>query len=477
MNQQPANPQSYRSHRSLLVIAGIASVLLCAFMALAGFAIGRATATPATVTETLTEMIEVTREVAHEVAHEVTREVAAPAETTEDGTTGSDSVAGDTATNDEAAGLPDLPTPPPTTPPALTQVEEGNVEDIDFTVFEEVWRAVDEKYDGPVPPAEDIVYSAIEGSLESLDDEYTRFVRPEIAALLREDMGGAVEGIGALVRENEDGFIEVSSPIQGQPADLAGLLPGDLIVGVNGESVIGQSLDEVVLKVRGRAGTSVDLTIAREGVEEPLEFTIVRARFEVPVVEAEMLPEDIAYIQLTEFSAPAADRLLEALNEMLAQNPRGLILDLRANPGGLLSQAVAVADIFLPEGIVLYQRDNQGVEEVFRADNGDIAESVPLVVLINPGSASASEIVAGAIKDSGRGVLIGETTFGKGSVQSVHELSDGSELRVTIARWYTPANQSLDGAGIAPDIEAPIDPESEEDVQLQRAVEYLLSGE
>ena len=470
MNQPPTNPQS---HRRLLVIAGIAGVFLCAFMALAGFAIGRATATPTTITEIPTEMPEVTREVAHEVAHEV----AEPAEATEDSTAGDDNVAGDTAANGEAADVPDLPTPVPTEPPAQVQVEEGNVEDIDFAVFEEVWRAVDEKYDGPVPPTEDIVYSAIEGSLESLNDEYTRFVRPEIAALLREDMGGAVEGIGALVRENEDGFIEVSSPIEGQPADLAGLLPGDLIVGVNGESVIGQGLDEVILKVRGPAGTSVDLTIAREGVEEPLEFTIVRARFEVPVVEAEMLPEDIAYVQLTEFSAPAADRLLEALDELLAQNPRGLILDLRANPGGLLSQAVAVTDVFLPEGIVLYQRDNLGVEQVFRADDGDIAEAIPLVVLINPGSASASEIVAGAIQDNDRGVIIGETSFGKGSVQSVHELADGSELRVTIARWYTPANQSIDGAGIAPDIEAPIDPESEEDVQLQRAVEYLLSSE
>jgi len=470
MNQPPTNSHS---HRNLLIIAGIAGVFLCAFMALAGFAIGRATATPPAITETLTEM----PEVAHEVTREVTREVTAPAEAAEDGTASADDVAGDTAAGGEAADLPDLPTPPPTAPPTLAQIEEGNVEEIDFAIFEEVWRVIDEKYDGPVPPTEEIVYSAIEGSLESLDDEYTRFVEPEIAALLREDMGGAVEGIGALVRENEDGFIEVSSPIQGQPADLAGLLPGDLIIGVNGESVIGQSLDEVVLKVRGPAGTSVDLTIAREGVEEPLEFTIMRARFEVPVVEAEMLPEEIAYVQLTEFSAPAADRLLEALDELLAQNPRGLILDLRANPGGLLSQAVAVTDVFLPEGIVLYQRDNLGVEEVFRADDGDVAESIPLVVLINPGSASASEIVAGAIKDNGRGVLIGETTFGKGSVQSVHELSDGSELRVTIARWYTPANQSIDGAGIAPDIEVPIDPESDEDVQLQRAVEYLLSGE
>ncbi|HEX6385173.1 MAG TPA: S41 family peptidase [Anaerolineae bacterium] len=467
MNQAPGYPQR---NRVLIIIAGIAAIFLCFFMALAGFAIGRATATPQTITETLRETSEVTREVTREVE-------VLPAQEDVPGADDAGDVAGDSAGDSEAAELPDLPTALPTAPPAQDEVEEGNVEDVDFTVFEEVWRIIDDRYDGPVPPTDEIVYSAIEGSLQSLNDEYTRFIRPEIAALLREDMGGTVEGIGALVRENEDGFIEISSPIEGQPADLAGLLPGDLIIGVNGESVIGLSLEEVVLKVRGPAGTSVDLTIAREGVEEPLEFTIVRASFEVPIVEAEMLPDDMAYVQLTEFSVAASETLLESLNELLAQNPRGVILDLRANPGGLLSQAVAVTDIFLPEGVVLYQRDNQGVEEVFRADSGDIGESIPLVVLINPGSASASEIVAGAIKDQGRGVLIGETTFGKGSVQSVNELSDGSELRVTIARWYTPGNQSIDGAGIVPDIEVPIDPESEEDVQLQRAIDYLLNGE
>lgn len=461
-------PNRSRSNRGLLIVAGIAGIFLCAAMALAGFVIGRATAMPGSITEILA---------GQEVTCEVTREVEVPGMPTAAAVDGGDNagdVAGETSGGADADDFPELSAVPEA---AQAQVEEGNVEEIDFEVFEEVWRVIDEKYDGAVPPTEDIVYSAIEGSLESLDDEFTRFVRPEIAALLREDMGGAVEGIGALVRENEDGFIEISSPIEGQPADRAGLLPGDLIIAVDGEPVVGQSLDEVVLKVRGPAGTSVTLSIARPGVEEPLEFTIVRARFEVPVVEAEMLPDDIAYVQLTEFSAPASERLLAALDELLAQNPRGLILDLRANPGGLLSQAVAVADIFLPEGVVLYQRDNLGAEEVFRADNGDVAESIPLVVLVNPGSASASEIVAGAIKDNGRAVLIGETTFGKGSVQSVHELSDGSELRVTIARWYTPAEQSIDGAGIIPDIEVPVDPESDEDAQLQRAIEYLLNEE
>jgi carboxyl-terminal processing protease len=171
--------------------------------------------------------------------------------------------------------------------------------------------------------------------------------------------------------------------------------------------------------------------------------------------------------------------LREALEEILAQNPQGLILDLRNNPGGYLDESVNIADLFLSENVVLFERNVSGLDRTFEADNGDLAEEIPLVVLINPGSASASEIVAGAIQDNGRGILIGETSFGKGSVQTVRELSDGSELRVTIARWYTPADHSISNQGITPDIEVefPLDTPEDVDPQLDRAVEYLLTGE
>jgi carboxyl-terminal processing protease len=210
-----------------------------------------------------------------------------------------------------------------------------------------------------------------------------------------------------------------------------------------------------------------------------LEITIVRELIEIPIVESEMLENNIAYVRLTGFNSNADRQLALALHELLAQNPQALIFDLRDNPGGFLNQSVAVADLFLPEGIILYQRDRGGAEEIFRSQSGDIAETIPLVVLVNPGSASASEIVAGAIKDLGRGILIGETTFGKGSVQQTHTLPGGSELRVTIARWYTPNNQTIDGQGIAPDIEVISESESatETDIQLQRAIEYILSEE
>ncbi|MGD2049268.1 MAG: S41 family peptidase, partial [Chloroflexota bacterium] len=186
---------------------------------------------------------------------------------------------------------------------------------------------------------------------------------------------------------------------------------------------------------------------------------------------------EIAYIRLTSFSGNASEQLSDALTSLLEDEPRALILDLRDNPGGFLSQSVEVADLFLSEGVVLYQRDSDGDEEVFESDDGDIAENIPLVVLINAGSASASEIVAGAVKDRERGTLIGENTFGKGSVQQTHTLSDGSELRVTIARWYTPGDNTIDDQGITPDIIVltPDEFGGENDTQLQRAIEYILS--
>jgi carboxyl-terminal processing protease len=233
--------------------------------------------------------------------------------------------------------------------------------------------------------------------------------------------------------------------------------------------------------VRGPSGTNVTLTIAREGADELLEFSVTRTEFVVPVVELELLGEgsgSIAYVRLSSFASSAEEELTYALATLLASDPKGIILDLRDNGGGLLDQAVAVADLFLPEAVVLYERSSGGggLDETFRSNDGDIAEHLPLVVLVNEGSASAAEIVAGAIQDNGRGILVGETTFGKGSVQHVHTLADGSELRVTIARWFTPDNHSIGEEGIAPDIEVPTPPDlgGENDPQLQQAIDYLI---
>jgi carboxyl-terminal processing protease len=215
----------------------------------------------------------------------------------------------------------------------------------------------------------------------------------------------------------------------------------------------------------------------REGEDKPFKVDITRARIEIKLVESKMLDDNIAYVALSKFdSATTARELQGAIQDLLAQNPKGLIFDLRDNPGGFLDQSVDVADLFLTDGVVLYERTKNGDEQVFRSDDRGIAQDIPLVVLVNGGSASASEIVAGAIQDRGRGVLIGEKTFGKGSVQQINRLDDGSQLRVTIARWFTPNNRGIHGQGIEPDITVERGDDPKVDPQLDRAVEYLLTG-
>lgn len=450
-------------------IIGIAVLMMCGVMTFAGFAIGRAS-----VASEVEPMTTIQRSLGEEQVEAEPDEVDIASET-------------DTAVTEaepETVEEPVSPTEPPVAaneqqpevPTAAPRLED--VDDIDFDTFFETWQLIEEGFDGELPSNQEILYSAIEGSIDELDDEYTRFIRPDVAARLREDAQGAVEGIGAFVRETEEGFFEIVRPIPGQPAEKAGLLPGDLVIAVDGGSVEDVSFDEVIMMVRGPQGTDVTLTIAREGEEEPLDFTITRVRFEVPTVEHEMLENDIAYIKLAEFNRTAYDKTVAAAEELLAQNPQALIFDLRDNPGGFLDQSVDIADLFLSENVVLFERNKSGdINQTFNADNGDLGEKIPMVVLVNAGSASASEIVAGALQDHGRAILIGETTFGKGSVQHVLTLSDGSELRVTIARWYTPDNNSISEEGVTPDIEVPMEFDAEEDIQLQRAIDYILNGE
>lgn len=462
-----SSPQPSSISRELIGVAVLAIFILCAATAVGGFILGRSMASPHPAAEVTAERATVTSETA--VTDGVVEETAVDSVTIPP--------AAETAGDNGQAAAPDVPSPPATSPSQQITPEQPaepfNLDALDTRLFNEVWGLIENEFYGDLPSNEELIYSAIEGSLESLGDQYTTFVRPDIAELLREDFGGSVEGIGAFVRENDDGFVEIVAPISGQPAELVGLQPGDLVIEVDGESVIGENFYAVIARIRGPRGTEVTLTVARPGVEEPLEFTITRVRFDVPVVESEMLPQNIAYVKLTEFGGASAEKMTETVTALLAENPDGLILDLRNNPGGFLDQAVSIADLFLPEGVVLYQRDNLGVENVFRANTGEPAENVPLVVLVNPGSASASEIIAGAVQDTGRGTLIGEETFGKGSVQLLHVLSDGSELRVTIARWYTPNNNSINGVGIFPDVEVAQDFETEEDEQLQAAIEFL----
>ncbi len=347
----------------------------------------------------------------------------------------------------------------------------------EFDVFWEVWDYVESEFFYDVPPVEDRTYGAIRGMLATLGDQNTSFVQPSIAELERENVEGMFGGIGAYVQLNEFGQLVIAFPFPDQPASNAGLMSGDIVLSVDGQSLENLTLAEGTALIRGPIGTTVHLEIYRPETDETFEVDIERAQIEIPTVRAEMLDENIAYVSLFRFNGVATSQLEAELSDLLAQNPRALIFDLRSNPGGLLDEAISVSDLFLPEGVVAVQRTSLRQEpRVFYADSGDIAEDIPLVVLIDGGSASASEIVAGAIQDHERGVLIGTTTFGKGSVQLVHDLSDGSQLRITYGAWYTPDDHNINGSGISPDIEIEI-PEDvttlESDPWLDAALEYI----
>ncbi|MFN2110622.1 MAG: S41 family peptidase, partial [Anaerolineae bacterium] len=369
-------------------------------------------------------------------------------------------------------------TPPTEVPTSIPLPTPSNDDEATFQLFWEVWAIIQRDYYGEVPSMQEVTYAAIQGVLNAVNDPFTSFVTPQEAAIRAEDDSGEYEGIGAYVDIDEEGKLIIVAPFEGSPAETAGLQPQDRIVAVDGVSIVGLTLSEMIGKVRGPAGTEVVLTVEREG-EQPFDVTVTRDRFELEITEAEMLEGDIGYIRLREFGSLASDELTADLEELLAQNPRGIILDLRFNPGGWLDQALEVSDIFLDDGVILTQRWKNGTEQVFEAKPGGIGEDIPLVVLVDRGSASASEIVAGALQDHGRAILIGEQTFGKGAVQTVHTLSDGSQLIVTSAMWFTPNNQPIHGEGLHPDIEVPYPDELEEgeDPQLERAIEYLLTGE
>lgn len=373
------------------------------------------------------------------------------------------------------------PTPEPTATPLPIPTPRTEMEET-FQLFWEAWDLVQRHYYDDLPSLQEITYAAIRGMLDTLDDKYTAFVEPDVAAILAEDATGEFEGIGAFVDLDEDGRLRIVGTFENGPAAEAGLQAGDRVIAVNGESVVGVPLYEAIGRIRGPANSEVTLTVERENRPEPFSVVVTRARLEIPVVESEMLDDGVGYIRLYEFSATASDSLEEGVQALLEQNPSGIVFDLRQNPGGWLDQAIDVADLFLDDKLVAVERFSDGSEREFNARSGDIAEEIPLVVLVDNGSASASEIVAGALQDQERAVLIGTTTFGKGSVQRPFSLSDGSELRVTVALWFTPDNQRIQGQGLTPDIEVPWPEEEalespERDPQLDRAVEYLLEQE
>ncbi len=357
--------------------------------------------------------------------------------------------------------------------PQSTTPDEASAQ---FDSFWEVWDLVHRRFfDQPLDDGR-LIEGAIDGMLAVLDDPHTRYLSPEDEANARENMDGSFQGIGAEVEE-VDGAVIIVSPIDGSPAQEAGLLPGDIVRQADGQDLTGMNLDEVVGLVRGPAGEAVVLQIERDGIL--FEVEIVRDVIKLASVRSEMLEDDIAYIRLSRFGNTTTQELEDSLEALLAVNPQGLILDLRRNPGGSLDTVVQIADQFLPEGTVLLERFGDGRERVLDSTRKGMAEEIPMVVLVDEGSASASEVLAGAIQDRERGILIGQQTFGKGTVQTWHRLANGGGVRITVARWLTPNQSWIHHQGLTPDysVKLPDPAESQaesEDTQLQAAIAYLL---
>lgn len=347
-----------------------------------------------------------------------------------------------------------------------------------FEPFWEVWELVhDSYYQQPVDDGA-LVEGAIVGLLDTLDDEHTRYLSPEDQEAAERSFSGEYSGIGAEV-ESVEGHITIVSPIDGSPAQAAGLQPGDIIRAADGVSLTDMDVAEAAALVRGPAGTAVKLTIERDG--ETFDVEIIRDVVKLVSATGEMLEEGIAYIRLSRFGETTHEELKGVVATLLAENPSGLILDLRRNPGGALDTTVEISDEFLPEGTVLLERFGNGRERVFTSENGNLLEEIPLVVLIDEGSASASEVLAGAIQDRGRGVLIGQTSFGKGTVQTWHTLANKGGIRLTIAQWLTPKETSIHKQGLNPDYFIPLpateDGETFTDTQLQAAIDLLTGKE
>lgn len=356
----------------------------------------------------------------------------------------------------------------------LTDDQPTAQENTDFSVFWEAWHILQRDFYGEKPDTQQRTYGAIKGLIQAYEDPYTYFVEPQPRQREREDLSGEFGGIGAWVSRAEDGTIRLK-PMPNRAAELAGVQENDIVQAVDDTPVTPDtSVEEVVALVRGPAGTPVRLTLLRESSGEVFAVEVIRERIETPSVEWRMLDEapQTGLIAITSFTERTTDELDRALRELEAQGSERLVIDLRHNPGGLLQTAVDVASRFLEGGAVLYERKSDGSEKTFRVTGGPKAPNWPMVILVDSATASASEIVAGALQDRGRATLVGEKTFGKGSVQLVHDLTDGSSIHVTVARWLTPNGHEIHGEGLIPDVTVPA--EEGRDAPLEAAIGLLL---
>lgn len=358
--------------------------------------------------------------------------------------------------------------------------EHGKPGEVDFYPFWKTWNLINDKHASVATSTEkevstqEKIWGAIQGLTYSLNDPYTVFLPPSENELFEADIQGEFSGVGMEIGIR-DGILTVVSPLKGTPAERAGLESGDKILEVDGESTARFSVDEAVLKIRGKKGTNVVLTILREDEEEPREIIITRDTIDIPTLET-TIRGDVFIISLYNFSANSPDLFRNALQDFLKSKADKLIIDLRGNPGGYLEASIDMASWFLESGKIIVTEDYNGSREPVehRSRGYDIfSDDLPLVVLIDGGSASASEILAGALEQHGKAKLIGEQTFGKGSIQELISITPETSLKITIAHWLTPDGSVLSDIGLAPNIEISDNPDTFEDEQLEKAIEVL----
>lgn len=348
---------------------------------------------------------------------------------------------------------------------------------VDMGLFWKIWGELEEKYvDENALKNESMVYGAIKGMVDALNDPYTVFMTPEESVQFSESLEGMLEGIGAELTVKDKKLVIVS-PLRKSPAEKAGLLAGDIIYKIEDEFAEEMTLVEAITKIRGKKGTTVTLTIARQKLEKPFDVTIVRDSIDIESVTMEKLDNGIVYLSVNQFNDKTNAEFSKYISELILNEPKGLIVDLRYNGGGYLDIAVQLLSYLLPKDTLSVIIKEKGKEDqILRTNGNPKLLNVPLVVIVNDSSASASEIVAGAIQDHKRGIVLGTKSFGKGSVQEVEKFSDGSSLRVTIAKWFTPNNRSINKVGLTPDVVVEITDEDIKktyDRQKEEAIKYL----
>lgn len=363
--------------------------------------------------------------------------------------------------------------------PAPLQLEEGILGDVDFALFGDAVKMLKNNYYGIKDVSDqDILYGAIKGAVQSTGDPYTVFFPPSDAKKFEEDLSGNFGGIGAEIgMQNEQ--LAIVAPMKDNPAERAGLKAGDTILKIDDTVASGLTVDEAVKLIRGPVGTKVKLLIARDEWKEAKEIEVMRATITIPTLEWKIAENDIAYIQLFNFNGNAPSAFYDAAFSSLFQGVKGVVLDLRNDPGGYLEVAHDIAGWFLKRGdVVVREKLRSGDENILRANGNQALLNLPVVVLVDGGSASASEILAGALRDQ-RGIkLVGEKTFGKGSVQEVQYLKDGSSMKVSIAEWLTPKGHEINEKGLEPDIEVKLtedDTKDRRDPQYEKAMEIMES--